>query len=517
MRYLRKFVQRAGLVSTLLIGGVLGGLMAPLSSEAASLSIDGVNIPLTDTTGTGEGHKYTCETGFTSCWYITGSTTATRTIVGTNDTWTVANVSPSNRARVRINDVGGAPGTNVDKMNVTGMILTPTTAAAKTIHIIITHSYIQGQGVGDYQWGMGVTGHFAPVSPDTTVSNKFVLTGTGSFRTPSAGDPTGANDPPVQVGKLDKGAFKSPQAPGGKGIVTQTINPKTVKVACDTNGAGSCKPEITYDFEITVVGIDPFHLVDSIVGAGIICTEAQLDPLIPQFLLFLMRLVDPLPAVLPTHISGLNAWIDAMAVKYNLNPTQLAKLEKFKKALSTWLNSQTCVGKVAKLLKADSTSGVAAGVAAGGTLVTTCSDDNTCGTGTIVIVKKTNPPTIDNFPFTGTGSGIPNFGIRTDVDYCNDGCQGGSQTFSLLLTGVAGGSRTITETVFPAPPAGNNPWVLDYVNCVNEINESDTDWENVYDGYYNLIGVTVTNLADNDTLTCTFDNVSSEGGGYGEE
>ena len=63
MRYLRKFVQRVGLVSTLLIGGVLGGLMAPLPSDAATLSIDGVNIPLLNTTGTGEGQKYPCESG----------------------------------------------------------------------------------------------------------------------------------------------------------------------------------------------------------------------------------------------------------------------------------------------------------------------------------------------------------------------------------------------------------------------------------------------------------------------
>ena len=106
MRYLRKYLLRVGLVSTLLIGGVLGGLMASVPSEAASLSIDGVDIPLLDTIGTGEGNKYTCESGYNSCWYITSSTTATRTIQGSTGTWTVANVSTTNRARLRINDVG---------------------------------------------------------------------------------------------------------------------------------------------------------------------------------------------------------------------------------------------------------------------------------------------------------------------------------------------------------------------------------------------------------------------------
>ena len=64
MRYLRKFVQRVGLVSTLLIGGVLGGLMAPLPSEAMTISIDGQTLSTGLT-------SYTCESGYTSCWYIT--------------------------------------------------------------------------------------------------------------------------------------------------------------------------------------------------------------------------------------------------------------------------------------------------------------------------------------------------------------------------------------------------------------------------------------------------------------
>ena len=499
MRYLRKFVQRVGLVSTLLIGGVLGGLTAPLPSEAMTISIDGKDLPVSTL------FPYPCEAGYSSCWYITGSATSsatnTRPITGPTGTWTVGNISAGNRARVRINDVGGTAATNVDKINFTGVKLAPpANTTGKTTHIIITHTFANGQGVGNYQWGMGATGSFssAPLPTGTVIGNQFVLLGKGKFNTPDS------SDPEVVIGKLDKGAFKSPQAPGADGVITQTVNVQTVKTGCNTNNGGSCKPTITYDFQVTVVGLDPLTLTDSVIGAGISCTDAQLDPLIPPILLFLMRLVDP-TGVLPTHISGLNAWIDAMAVKYNLNPTQLAKVEKVKVALAKWLLGQTCAGKPQVVLNTDSKSGVAQGVAAGGTLVTTCSNDNTCGTGTINIIKAVQPNTIDNFPFTGTGSGITDFGIRTDQDLCNEGCMGGSQTFSLLLTGAAGGSRTIKETVFPDPPAGHYPWELDSVTCDGGegqvTNLSD-------DGEGPLVGIRVNYLNDNQTLTCTFDNVS---------
>jgi hypothetical protein len=404
-----------------------------------------VNIPLSNTIGTGEGSKYTCETGFTSCWYITGSTTATRNITGATGTWKVANVSATNRARVRFNDAGGTPATNVDKMNFTGVILTPPlgNTAGKTTHIIITHTFANGQGVGNYQWGMGATGYFDPaLSTDTVLNNKFVLNGRGKFS---------SNESEVSIGRLDKGSFKSPIIAGTNGIVTQTVPVTTVKTACNTDGSGFCRPTITYDFEVTVVGQDALVLTDSVTCGGITCTDAQLDPLIPPILRFLMRLVDPLPAVLPTHISGLNAWIDAMAVKYNLNPTQLAKLEKFKVALFKWLASQTCAGKVTTLLTQDSTSGVNEGVGAGGTLVTTCVDTNTCGT--ITITKNTRNAlgsplqTSDTFTFNVTGPSLLNETIS----------MGGQNSQSKTVT-VESGTYDITEGEL-------SEWTLNSSSC----------------------------------------------------
>ena len=509
MRYLRKFVRRVGLVSTLLIGGVLGGLMAPPPSEAMTISIDGKDLPVSTL------FPYTCETGYSSCWYIIGSATSpstnTRQITGPTGTWTVANIAGTNRARVRINDVGGTPATNVDKMNLTGIKLTPpANTTGKTTKIIIKHTYINGQGSGNYQWGMGATGHFTP-SPATAdvLQNKFILTGRGKFKTPTAAtDPDGDK----QIGKIDKGPFGDGTPPveaGDVGIVTQTVPVTTVKTGCNSDDTGKCKPEMTYEYELKFVGADTLTLTDSFIGAGISCTDAELDPLIPQVILFLMRLVDP-TGVLPTHISGLNDWIDAMAVKYNLNSKQLAKVEKVKVALGNWLLNQTCAGKAQLVLNTDSTRGQNAGRLAGGKLVTTCSDTNTCGTGTIVIKKTMSPDIIESFGFTGTGSGITDFGILTDQDVCNDGCMGGSQTFSLLQTGSAGGSRTIKETSFPAPPGGHDPWRLDSVTCDGEYYQVEEVFD---DGEGPLVGIKVNDLNDNQTLTCTFHNFSSSDDG----
>lgn len=508
MRCLRTYLQRSGLVSTLLIGGVLGGLTAPLPSEAATLTIDGVDIPLASRdapVGTGAGNRYTCEAGYSHCWYITPPGTATRDIQGSTGLWKLGNVSSTNRARLRIYDVGGTPETNVDKMNLTGITLTPTTASAKLIHIKINHTYdFNVQKVGNYQWGMGATGHFDPVGTETPLGNKFILTGKGKFKTPTV------SDPELVIGKLDLGPVDSspPLAPGQNGIISQTVASKTVKTACNTLNLGSCKPEITYDYELYVVGTDTLVLTDSLIGAGITCTDAELDPDIPSILRFLMRLVDP-TGLLPTKISGLNEWIDDMAERYRLNPRQLAKVEKVKVALAKWLLGQTCAGKVQQVLNIDAASGIAQGLATGGRLMTTsCSDPTTCGTGTIVIRKTVYPDVVENFSFTGTGSGIGDFSIRTDQEECSEGCDNvGSQTFTHLPISAAGGVRTITETSFPPPPAYYSSWALQSVYCDGDY----TQWEEIHeDGEGPLVGIRVNYLNDNQTLTCTFHNSASD-------
>ncbi len=202
MRYLRW----VGLMSSLLFVGVLGGLMAPLPSEAMTLEIAGQqNVTV---------FPYTCETGFTSCWYLidpsTGTAPRTRTIGG----WVVGDLTSSNRARVRIKDLSGAALTNVDTINLTGATfrpVTPNAATAVSMHVKIRHTFTSGQNPGDYYWSMGVTGQFNPPDAENVVDDHFILTGTGTFNN--------ANDS-ASVGKLDIGAFRTPQIIGRNGVIS---------------------------------------------------------------------------------------------------------------------------------------------------------------------------------------------------------------------------------------------------------------------------------------------------------
>jgi hypothetical protein len=130
------------------------------------------------------------------------------------------------------------------------------------------------------------------------------------------------------------------------------------------------------------------------------------------------------------------------------------------------------------------------------------------GTGTIVLVKRTSDGSVQKFDFEGSGNGIPpTFDITTDSEGCDGPCGTGSTAFSGLTTEGLGGSREIRETGLP------EDWSLTSVSCTSEVGEG-TSWQQLYDnGEGPLVGVTVINLANNDTLTCTFDNQDS--GGYG--
>ena len=80
MSYPLKFLQRIGLVSMLLIVGVLVGLMAPLRSEAGSptLRLDGATINVS-TSPT----SCTIRSGYNRCHDLTF--TSPLTVVGTNN------------------------------------------------------------------------------------------------------------------------------------------------------------------------------------------------------------------------------------------------------------------------------------------------------------------------------------------------------------------------------------------------------------------------------------------------
>ena len=136
--------------------------------------------------------------------------------------------------------------------------------------------------------------------------------------------------------------------------------------------------------------------------------------------------------------------------------------------------------------------------AAGAVVAETCVGG--CGNGTIRIQKSfVNSGTPDGtFGFHGTGEDIPTAFVITTAGGT------GSITFNNLATDLAGGQRTIEEIVFPDETGTGATWILDSVSCKTE--NKATTWSALHDDRKALIGVTVSNLANADTLTCTFTN-----------
>ena len=422
--------ERVGIVSSLLIVGVVGGLMAPLPSEAApTLTVDGVNVGLTQITCT--------DTGYNSCWSISGTAGTGRQI----GAWMVADVSATNKARVLINDVSTVG--SLDAMKLTGVTFSPVVlSGTKTTTAVVRNTYNAGGGnpTGNYSWAMGMGGYFDPPSNENVVGNRLKLNATGTF--PDT----------VTLGALDTGSFTTSTIVNVNGSVTRSLAAKLVKSACNT-GSSRCAPTITYTFTITVAGGDKLVLNDSVIGGGGTCREEEPPPSVPP----------GTPDTLPVGpvCRGFENQVNQLIHRDLLDSIKSAKA-------AGAVVSEQCVGA--------------------------------CGTGTIIIVKELGEGSPDGtFGFSGTGEDIPAaFDLTTPST--------ASVTFNNLSTGLIGGTRTISETVFPSTDAYHY-WNLDQVNCVNTGGANLAAWSELHAGSEGpLVGVTVTNLADNDTLTCTFTN-----------
>jgi len=253
------------------------------------------------------------------------------------------------------------------------------------------------------------------------------------------------------MGTLDTGTFTTPTLFNVNGSVTRSLSATTVKTACDTGG-GFCRPTITFTFTDTDAGWDRLFLNDSMIAAGGTCREEGSPSDVP------LGPPDPLPPILSCR------------------------------ALENLIN---------QVIHKDMLDSIKSAKAAGAVVAETCA--GACGNGTIIITKALATGDPDGtFGFHGIGEDT-----STDFDITTAGGTG-SITFKNLATDLAGGQRTIEEIVFPDETGTGAIWILESVSC-NTKNEL-TKWSKLLDDREALIGVTVSNLANADTLTCIFTN-----------
>ena len=263
---------------------------------------------------------------------------------------------------------------------------------------------------------------------------------------------TGVFPDSINMGTLDTGTFTTPTLFNVNGSVTRSLSATTVKSACDTGG-GFCRPTITFTFTDTDAGWDRLFLNDSMIAAGGTCREDESPSDVP------LGPPDPLPPILSCR--AVENLINQVILKDMLDSIKSAKA-------AGAVVSETCVGG--------------------------------CGNGTIRIQKSfVNSGTPDGtFGFHGTGEDIPTAFVITTAGGT------GSITFNNLATDLAGGQRTIEEIVFPDETGTGAIWILESVSCKTE--NKATTWSALHDDREALIGVTVSNLANADTLICTFTN-----------
>ena len=466
MRYLR----RVGFLSSLLIVGVLLGLMAPLPAKAGNptLTIDGLTVSLQQG-GPGCG----ADTGFingnnsviNSCYSIAGTNTttdSTRSQTLRVGNWYVGDYTAGNQARVLINDTA----TGTDNMKLTGVTFSSATntstttstvsttqpcSSCRVANVVLQNHFSNapnGTGSGaNYTWGMGEGGYFDPPGNENVVNDRFKLAGIGCF----TASPCNPDSAPVSLGaSLDSGVFASSTVAGLNGGVSKSNSVATVKAACNT-GSGKCAPTLKYTYTITVQGVDKLTLTDSVDGCGGLCSPD--GP------------TNKLPACTGNFTPpSLHAICDATIAGYDA--ANLAKI-----------------------------------IDDGGVISETCE-----GTCIIIEVKGTpaNKASGETFNFTATGQGVGNFSRTLDED--------GSaiKAFSPLVSDTnpaAGDSvdRVFTITDYPTKPGGDL-WQTDQINCSSGLNNGSATWTVGVAGNNSSdkISLTVLTIADNDILTCSW-------------
>lgn len=453
-------LARVWLVCGLLIIGVLGGLMAPLPSEAVptlTLQVDSgtpVNIL---------GAATTCSsTSYNQCYTINTTIQA----LGNNGRFYKASPAPGLQPRLNLADFSAQ-----DAAKLTGVLFGPTSTAWATnevhvLRIVMTNTFNAApNSAGNYLLALRSGGYLqagpVPLLPNNTQYDLFKFEGKGTFSSSlvnvnllNSANPVALS---LQVGNIAaKTYFTKDQ------IVTYPT------FAClATDGSGKCKPTITLTFTQTFYGPDSLVLTDSNDAIGGSCNLTSPDP-------------GGGPAgnpAIPCHSSGK------------------------KKSLGGDI-TQTFIELDAIDVAAATADGAVAAIAC--VVDCPCADPDTCK-GTIVTKIRVTPTTgVLNLPFNfATVGDFGDDGINPPFTIISDKKGLGSYTLNDILP-VGGGPWIIAQGAFP-PINANTSWDTDQLDCVSQLN-TDTNTVTTFtigSGPNGEKGpVTVDKLGGDDILTC---------------
>jgi len=289
-----KYLLRVGHVLTLLIIGVLGGLMVPLPSEAgtptATIYIDGSPYPL------GTLAPCAVPTGYRACYALPQNGTYSGSNGAVTRQYTIKGYG-GNLPRLLVADSNGS---GLDVITLTTVEFAPkvldwgstNTTEKHTLKVTTTHRFDNVPNPkGTYLFALRTSGMFKSNVTNLSASSDFVkFEGTGIFtgatsRTLLAPLPSGATCDPYNSRSTDVN-----YCPLKRTMATTTFNTSSFSssppleqispypgYACD-NGAGSCTPSVTLTMTAVLVGPDSFILSSSDDAAGGSC---NLDPIGP--------------------------------------------------------------------------------------------------------------------------------------------------------------------------------------------------------------------------------------------
>jgi hypothetical protein len=263
-----KYLRHIGLMSSLLIVGILGGLMAPLPSEAAptlTLQVDsGTPVSIL-----GPGGQ-ACPTGFTSCYAVGGMATG-----GTPSQSYTVSAAPGLLPRLNLTDIA-----TTDQAKLTGIKIAPGGSFPATethvLKIVMSNTFSAGPNpAGYYVFAMRTGGYFqAGGSPLDTQYDYVEFAGTGTFCAISTCNPMLVNVPLLNVSPstVNRTPLSLQVGNSGNTATSFTLNQVTTYPTFNCKNANNqCTPDITLTYTVTLKGSDSLVLSDSNDSIGVSC------------------------------------------------------------------------------------------------------------------------------------------------------------------------------------------------------------------------------------------------------